>query len=69
VQLGVFAKAGNATRLARAAHNKGFAVRVTRSAHGLYRVALTDLPGHAAAVQTARRLHAAGLPSAIMGPR
>jgi DedD protein len=69
VQLGLFSKADNATRLARTAHGKGFAVHVSRSARGLYRVALVGLSDRAAALRASRRLKAAGLPAAIMGPR
>jgi DedD protein len=69
VQLGLFSKADNATRLAHAAHGKGFTVRVSRSARGLYRVALGGLADRAAALQAARRLRAAGLPAAVVGPR
>lgn len=68
VQLGLFSKAENAARLARTAHGKGFAVRVSRSPHGLYRVALAGLD-HAQALRASRRLHAAGLPAAVQGPR
>lgn len=69
VQLGVFAKSANAARLAHAAHNKGFPVHVSRSSRGLYRVALSGLSGRAAAEQASKRLRAAGLPAAIVGPR
>jgi DedD protein len=69
VQLGLFSKADNATRLAHTAHGKGFAGRVSRSTRGLYRVALVGLADRAAALRVSRRLKAAGLPAAIMGPR
>lgn len=69
VQLGVFSKAENATRLARSARGKGFSVRVSRTSRGLYRVALVGLSERAEALRVSRRLHAAGLPAAVQGPR
>jgi len=69
VQLGLFSKAENAARLAHTAHGKGFAVRVSRSSRGLYRVALVGLSDRAQALRASRRLHAAGLPAAVQGPR
>ncbi len=71
LQLGLFAKAGNAQRLARTAHDKGFAADVTRvGARGLYRVAVTGLADRAVAEQLLlHRLHGAGLPAAILGSR
>ncbi len=69
VQLGVFSKAANAARLAQTAHGKGFPVRVSRSSRGLYRVALVGLSNRTDAVRASRRLRAAGLPAAVLGPR
>ncbi len=69
VQLGVFSKAANATRLAQTAHGKGFPVRVSRSSRGLYRVALVGLSSRTDALRASRRLRAAGLPAAVLGPR
>jgi cell division septation protein DedD len=70
VQLGLFAREGNARRLAHTAQGKGIAVDVTRfGTRGLYRVAVAGLADRAAAEQIAHRLHGAGLPAAILGPR
>ena len=70
VQLGLFSKQSNAEHLARSAQGHGFAVGITRfGAHGLYRVAVVGLADRAAAEELSRRLHGAGLPAAVLGPR
>lgn len=70
VQLGLFAKAANAQRLAHSAQGHGFAVQITRyGTHALYRVAVEGVADRAAAERLSHRLHAAGLPAAILGPR
>lgn len=70
VQLGLFAKAANAQRLLHSAQTHGFDARVSRyGAKGLYRVAIVGLTSRTQAAQVAHRLHAAGLPAAILGPR
>jgi cell division protein FtsN len=54
----------------RSAQSHGFAVGVTRyGSRGLYRVAVADIASRAAAEQLSHRLHGAGLPAAILGPR
>lgn len=70
VQLGLFAKQANAERLAHSAQSHGFDVAVSRyGARSLYRVAVAGVPNRAAAEQLSQRLHGAGLPAAILGPR
>ncbi|HTW76061.1 MAG TPA: SPOR domain-containing protein, partial [Steroidobacteraceae bacterium] len=69
VQLGVFSRSANAARLVHKARSQGFPARVSRSSRGLYRVALDGLPDRGAAEHALRRLRAAGLPAAIVGPR
>jgi cell division septation protein DedD len=70
VQLGLFAKAANAERLAHTAQSHGFAVEISRfGSRGLYRVAVARIADRAAAEQLSHRLRGAGLPAAILGPR
>ena len=70
VQLGVFANAQNAQRLTRTARAKGFSVRISRTGpKGLHRVWIAGLADRASAEQMSRKLHAAGLPGALIRPR
>ncbi|HEX4025277.1 MAG TPA: SPOR domain-containing protein [Steroidobacteraceae bacterium] len=70
VQLGLFANGENAQRLARTAHAKGFSTHISRTEpRGLYRVWVAGLSDRSAAEQLLRKLHAAGLPAAVMRPR
>jgi cell division septation protein DedD len=70
VQLGLFAKASNAERLAHTAQSRGFAVETSRfGPRGLYRVAVAGIADRASAEQLSHRLRGAGLPAAILGPR
>jgi cell division septation protein DedD len=70
VQLGLFAKAANAERLAHMAQSRGFAVETSRfGPRRLYRVAVAGIADRASAEQLSHRLRGAGLPAAILGPR
>jgi cell division protein FtsN len=70
VQLGLFAKDGNAQRLMLSARAKGFSTRISRTEpKGLYRVWIGGLADRPAAEQMSRKLHAAGLPAAIIRQR
>jgi DedD protein len=70
VQLGLFSKGENAQRLTRTARAKGFSTRISRTEpRGLYRVYIAGLADRSAAEQMSRKLHAAGLPGAILRPR
>jgi cell division septation protein DedD len=70
VQLGLFAKSANAERLAHTAQSHGIDVAISRfGPRGLYRVAVVGIADRAAAEQLSHRLHGAGLPAAILGPR
>ena len=70
VQLGLFAKAANAERLAHTAQSHGFTVQISRfGSRELYRVAVAGIADRASAEQLSHRLRGAGLPAAILGPR
>ncbi|MGH8144658.1 MAG: SPOR domain-containing protein [Steroidobacteraceae bacterium] len=70
VQLGLFAKNANAQRLTLKARAKGFPIRISRTEpKGLYRVWIAGLADRSAAEQMSRKLHAAGLPAAIIRVR
>jgi cell division protein FtsN len=66
----LFSKGENAQRLTRTARAKGFSTRISRTEpKGLYRVYIAGLADRSAAEQMSRKLHAAGLPAAILRPR
>jgi len=70
VQLGLFARRENAQRLTRTARAKGFSVRMSSTgSKGLQRVWIAGLADRSAAEQMLRKLHAAGLPAAVLRPR
>jgi cell division septation protein DedD len=70
VQLGLFAQAANAERLAHTAQSHGFTVQISRfGPRQLYRVAVAGIADRASAEQLSHRLRGAGLPAAILGPR